>query len=235
MPAEPDRVAQAAGEDRAFAAVGGQAHDGRVLGVALGARVAGRADAQVELPVRAQAERAVGMLAGVGEIVGEQPQGTDVAVRQQVTDEQLAHGCYVDFAAADRHAMQVRSAQDRLLGVGAPVAVLVLHRDQLAGIALADVEGAVGADGEDARLGDGGERADRESRGHAGRAARHRHGRGRYTLPPSDARSGFCWARTDTAMPLVSSAAASFSSMRPAQATTVPSWPAIVPSARPGT
>jgi hypothetical protein len=151
LPAEADGVAQAGGKDGALLAVRRDAQDGRIFRVALIADVAGAAHAQVQHAVGAEGDGAVRMLAGIRQVADQQFQLAQAAVAEDVGDEQFLDRDEVQLVVADCQAVRAGAAGhgDRR-AVGLAVAVGIAQQQHVALVAPAQVDVAVGRDGQDA-------------------------------------------------------------------------------------
>ncbi|MCU1187019.1 fimbria/pilus outer membrane usher protein [Stenotrophomonas maltophilia] len=81
VPSKADGVPQAAGKDGPALAIRRGPQQRRMLGIGLVARVTGRAHADVEHPIGAKGQRAVGVLTAIGQVVDDPSLGTQRAVR----------------------------------------------------------------------------------------------------------------------------------------------------------
>ena len=138
-----DRVPQARREDRPGAAVRLDPQHGRVLGVRLAARVAGRADRDVELPVGPRQHHPVGVLPARRQVVHDPLQRRERAVNVARRAVHVGDRRQVDRVAVDRDAVHHRPRGDDLRLLGAPVTVLVAQHDHVAELPPGDVDRAV--------------------------------------------------------------------------------------------
>ena len=124
MPAEADGVAQPRRENLPPGTVRSGAQHGGGLGVRLAAVVAGRTGGDVEPAVGAHGQRAVGMLAGVRQVLDDGAGRRQRTVRGHVRHEHLLVGGDVQLAVMKRQAVSVGDVLcDHPLLVGGPVAV----------------------------------------------------------------------------------------------------------------
>ena len=104
------------------------------------------------MPVRADDDHPVRVLAAVGEVAEEVLERGEPAVVEDPGPVEVLDGHEVDRLAVDGDPVHPRPAGDDLLAVGHAVAVLVLEEHDVADRAAGDVDAAVARDGHHARV-----------------------------------------------------------------------------------
>jgi hypothetical protein len=145
VPTEADGIAEAARVDGAARAIGPHAQYGRVLLTGLVAGVAGGADGDVQPAVGPERERTVRVLTGLRQVIHQDAQRAERAVRPTVGHEDLVDRHEVEAVAPQGEPMRHRAPGDYTLGVRAAVAILVAEHDHVAWLTLRDVHRAVGS------------------------------------------------------------------------------------------
>src|SRR5690606_20186712 len=131
LPAEADGVPQAAGKDGSPCAVEIGADDGGVLGIGLGAGVAGGTDGYVELAVRADGKSAIGVLPAIGQVVDDHGQIAEAAVFGDGGRVDLVDGDEVSSVLVEGEAVHAGTGcHDREVFIFA-VAIVVLEPDDV--------------------------------------------------------------------------------------------------------
>ena len=138
-----DRVAKTRREHGPVGAVGGHGDDRRVFLVGLSAGVAGRADRNVELPVRTHDDHPIGVLATRREVLCDRFERTESAIRlargaEHFVDRHQVDGVTVDLDPVHSFAL----GHDALL-VRGTIAIGVTQHQDIAVLSAGDIDCAV--------------------------------------------------------------------------------------------